>query len=146
MKFNWGTGITIFFLSFVVFMLFMAYKCFQTDFDLVTEDYYAKELVYQETIKKLKNEKNLDVSFFIKKSENGVAIEFPKDQAVAVITGTVQFFRPSYKELDKYFQLANNPEGTYFFKAENFQKGIYKVLVDWQSGETSYFKEEVIVF
>ena len=67
MKFNWGTGITIFFLSFVVFMLFMAYKCFQTDFDLVTEDYYAKELVYQETIKKLNNEKNLDISFFIKR-------------------------------------------------------------------------------
>lgn len=146
MKFNWGTGITIFFLSFVVLMLFMAYKCFQTDFDLVTEDYYAKELVYQETIKKLNNEKNLDISFFIKKSENGVSIEFPKDQAIAGITGTVQFFRSSDKELDKYFQLANNPEGTYFFKAENFQKGIYKVLVDWQSGETSYYKEEVIVF
>jgi len=146
MKFNWGTGVTIFFMSFVVFILFMAYKCFQTDFDLVTEDYYAKELVYQETIQKLNNEKRLKESFFIKKLENGVSLAFPKDQAIAGIKGTVQFFRPSDKELDKYFELTQNPEGTYFFKSENFQKGIYKVKVDWESGQTSYFKEEVIVF
>ena len=53
MKWNWGTGIVIGMLSFMSFILYLVITM-STDknysHDLVTDDYYAKEMVYQNEI------------------------------------------------------------------------------------------------
>ena len=145
MKFNWGTGIALFFTSFVLFIFFMMYKCFQTDFDLVTEDYYAKELAYQNTIDKIKNEKALGESLQVLKSEKGVSLVFPEDHASIGVSGTVQFFRPSDKDLDKTFEFKNEKTALNF-PFSNFKTGAYKVIIDWEANGKSFYKEQMLVF
>ena len=50
MKWNWGTGLVVAMALFIGFILYMVITM-STDkkfsFDLVTEEYYAKEMVYQ---------------------------------------------------------------------------------------------------
>lgn len=146
MKFHWGTGITIFFISFVAFMLFMAYKSYQTDFDLVTEDYYAQELLFQNVIDKKKNAELLPETFKIKKSDKGILVQFSDELSEKGIQGKIHFFRSSNKELDKIFELQPNSDGAYFFQAQHFVAGPYKVIVDWQTAEIPYYAEQIIVF
>ena len=55
MKWNWGTKIALSFVGFCGLMIFMTVKSFNTDFHLVTEDYYAEELQYQDHIDRVKN-------------------------------------------------------------------------------------------
>ena len=51
MKINWGTGLVIGMVLFIAFIMFMVITM-MTDkkysHDLVTEDYYQKEIVYQQ--------------------------------------------------------------------------------------------------
>lgn len=59
-KLNWGWRISILYSGFVVFMLFMVFKTTTVKDDLVTPDYYAKELEYQQHIDKQERANQLD--------------------------------------------------------------------------------------
>lgn len=76
MKFNWGTGITIFIVLFVVSMSAMVFKASQQNVDLVTEDYYEKELAFQD----LKDKEALVLSHF--KEQISYKIENDKLQLI----------------------------------------------------------------
>ena len=47
MKFNWGTGIGLFYVVFVVIMVSMVMFSARNNIDLVQEDYYEKDLNYE---------------------------------------------------------------------------------------------------
>lgn len=51
-KFNWGTGIVIAMVLFMTFILTFVYKSLTPQYthDLVSEDYYKDELLYQKEI------------------------------------------------------------------------------------------------
>mgnify|MGYP003351831803 CR=1 FL=1 len=51
---NWGWRIVMLYGGFVVLILFLVYKTTTVKDDLVTPDYYAKELKYQEQLDKQK--------------------------------------------------------------------------------------------
>ena len=58
MKFNWGTGIVLAFAAFIVFILYFVVLSTRdpaSNHDLVTEDYYKKELKYQEDLDAVKH-------------------------------------------------------------------------------------------
>ena len=53
MKFNWGTGIVLSFVAFIIFILYFVYLAStdnKADHDLVTKEYYKEELNYQKEI------------------------------------------------------------------------------------------------
>ena len=74
MKFNWGTGIVIFITQFVVSMSAMVFKASQQNVDLVTEDYYEKELAFQG----LKDKQALVLNHFKEQISYKIAIELSK--------------------------------------------------------------------
>ena len=56
MKINWGTGIFIFYSLFVGALVFQLVKSFQYDNSLVVENYYEKDLNYQEQYNKIQKQ------------------------------------------------------------------------------------------
>jgi hypothetical protein len=44
MKFNWGTGIAIFYIIFVVSLVFQVFKSRQYDHSLVVDNYYEEDI------------------------------------------------------------------------------------------------------
>ena len=64
MKLNWGAGILLAFIGFISFIMYFIITMTTNsayDHDLVSENYYADELKYQNDIDKLKNAKKLAI-------------------------------------------------------------------------------------
>ncbi len=103
MKINWGTGIVLAFIGFIGFILFFVVRMSMdnsANHDLVTEEYYKKELAYQKEIDAETNAKNLIDPIKIEKKTNGLLLRFPKNLEGQNIQGTVSLYRPSNKHLD----------------------------------------------
>lgn len=122
---SWGYRITILTLGFVCFMTFLVISAFRQDFDLVTEDYYAKELQFQNQIEKQSNQMQLKDSLSCIVSDNNVIIKFPDELIQNNITGEVLFFRPSDADKDVK-RLINSKNGVEVFRKSCFRKGIIK--------------------
>ncbi|NND14981.1 MAG: FixH family protein [Eudoraea sp.] len=106
---NWGTGIVLAFIGFISFVLFFVYKMStdqQADHDLVTEDYYQKELAYQDEIDALNNAQALNSDLTYKRTENGLVIDLPTELEDDQASGNVSLYRPSNKHLDFDFPIS----------------------------------------
>lgn len=79
MKLNWGTAIAITLFLFAGLMSFMVYKATQQRFDLVSEDYYAEEIAYQQIIDQKSNALSLKGKAHIKLSKKDVVLQLPED-------------------------------------------------------------------
>ena len=50
MTISWGNKIFILYTTFAISMIVLVYKCCQTNYDLVSANYYDEELAYQQLI------------------------------------------------------------------------------------------------
>ena len=103
MKFNWGTGIVLAFVAFIAFILYFVALSFRdpaSNHDLVTEDYYKKELKYQEDLDASRNLEDIGGDVKTTITDKGLRIEFPEVMKPEKIKGTVSLYRPSNKQLD----------------------------------------------
>ena len=142
MKLNWGNGIFIFYVLFVGALVFQLVKSFQYDHSLVVDNYYEKDIQYQEQFDKLKNTKELSESLRIKyhKEENQVRIAFPKD--IATAEGEILFYRADDKSKD--FKLPIKDSGDIVVPTSFLVRGEWTVSVDWTTDDKSYFEEKNI--
>ena len=146
MKINWGTGIVLAFIGFISFIMYFIIIINvndKYDHDLVTEDYYAEELNYQNDIDKLDNAKNLNENISYKRTAEGLLIVFPKHMDLNNITGNVFLYRPSNKQLefDTVISLSNH---YLLIPDKRLVDGRWNIKVDWQHNGQSYLYKETI--
>ncbi|MBT8196207.1 MAG: hypothetical protein HKO56_03215 [Bacteroidia bacterium] len=141
---NWGNKIAIVYSAFVILILAMVYKSSQMKIDLVTEDYYAEELKYQDKIDALKNTNALETPLIIKNEEGIVSIQFPEEMNRADISGTVHFYKPNNKSLDKHIPIRADHFNKQIFNTIDYGKGAYELKIDWQLNGVNYYQEEDI--
>jgi hypothetical protein len=144
MKFNWGFGIAILFSCFVVFITSLVFRSFQQNCDLVHEDYYSKELKYQEQIEKQIKTRELKEGLAYEISKKELIIKFPKEFEQKIISGEILFFRPSDKNKDLKIKLEPH-NGEQHFPLKFFTKGLYKIKTDWQSDGIKFYDEKSII-
>ncbi|PHS68416.1 MAG: cytochrome C oxidase Cbb3 [Flavobacterium sp.] len=145
MKINWGTGIVIGFVLFISFIMFMVVTMLtDKDYkhDLVTEEYYKAELVYQDEIDAEQNAQSLSENISIRNSKEGITVAFPKNLDHSNIKGNVSFYRPSNKKLDFDFpiDLSNNK---LLIPDNRLLEGRWDIKVDWTYEGAHYlFKDK----
>ncbi len=140
MKINWGTAIVLVFAGFISFILFFVIKMNTNEkyeHDLVTEEYYKKELAFQKEIDAEQNAKNLKKDISVRKTSEGLSIQFPEDINADKISGTILMYRPSNKKLD--FEIPIRLSNTEL-KIPNDQliEGRWNMTIDWTYENTSY--------
>ncbi|WP_281764524.1 FixH family protein [Neptunitalea lumnitzerae] len=146
MKFNWGTGV---FLAFVAFMSFILYFVISTltdsdlNYDLVTDDYYKKELGYQKEINALTRAKVLGMQVQFEETTEGVVLTFPEKIDFTKVKGTMFLYRPSDKHLD--FEIPISLSDSHLLIPNNRLKdGRWDINVEWTyNGETFLSKKEI---
>lgn len=139
---SWKYKITIFFCSFLVFMITMVYQCFQLDFDLVAEDYYAQELVFQKRIDQQKNALALSEKPTLEIVGNEFVVQFPN----AIEQGSIRFFRPSDENLDVEEVLHLDANGAFNLPLSKLTKGNYQVQLSWNdAGKDFYIERKVFI-
>lgn len=140
---NFGGKIVILYLSFVALILTLVFNCYSMDVDLVSKDYYAQEINFQQKINATNNEKELKSS--ITHVINGKTVVLSIDSVLLSndFNGTVTFFRPSDSKKDVSFKMnfVNNQQ---IIDSKELIHGAYKLQLSWTSNQKNYFKEEVI--
>ncbi|GAB2816614.1 FixH family protein [Ferruginibacter profundus] len=140
---NWGYKILIVYGIFVAGIMFMVFKSSNQKMDLVTTDYYAKELKYQERIDATgkANALSEDIKYEIK--DNQVVLHFPKDLAGKKISGNAQLYCPADETRDivKDFT-ADDLLLSIPLKKDN--TGLHELHISWTADGVSYYFEKKI--
>jgi hypothetical protein len=146
MKLNWGSGIAIFYSLFVVVMITMVVKSTQNKVHMVQDNYYEKDLNYEEFRQKRQNgmayQSLLDINY--NQSDSKILISFPEQLADA--KGELKLFRPSNQFLDINYPIQLDSNGQMYIQLkDNMVRGKWRVMLDWQFAGTDYYNEETIV-
>jgi hypothetical protein len=143
---NWGLRIILLYTAFVGGMLFLVYKCTQQSVDLVSTDYYAQELMFQDKIDRLNNSEKLDVKLAVVYSSEHSIIQiiFPESSTSKNTTGEIVLFRPDNSKLDFKIPI-DITDGIQNIPTEKLSKGLWRVKSSWSTNDTPYYQEEKII-
>lgn len=143
-KFNWGTGIVIAMVAFMVFILSFVYKTLAVEkyeHQLVSEDYYKDELHYQQEIDKLNNAAKLPQNIVLSNSNDGITIQFPKNMDYKEISGKILFQRLSNEKLD-FNEEIKLDSSSLLIPKDKLVAGKWVVRIEWNNkGEAYLYKE-----
>ncbi|MFN4233530.1 MAG: FixH family protein [Bacteroidia bacterium] len=145
MNISWGYRIAALYIGFVILVLFMVFLAMNQKIELVTPDYYAKELKFQQEIDALNNAGMLSANVQVEIQNNAVIIAFPEEMKNLEIKGEALMFRPSDSSLDISFPLELNTDGKMLLKSEKFKTGLYKLIVKWTTEGKNYQSEHTVV-
>lgn len=142
---NWALIVPAFYIAFVAVLVGFVIWTFTQSVELVDEKYYEKEPEYIERLSKIERVNRLDEKLEMIYNNNAILLQFPKVNNHNSINGEVYFFRPSEKMLD--FKAKLNLDSNYqvIFPAKDMKKGLWKLKIDWASGDSSYYNEEILV-
>lgn len=149
MKFNWGTGIVLAFIGFISFIMYFVITMFSSDRfknDLVTEDYYGAELLYQNDINKLEKSKDFATAISYTRTNEGLKIVFPEGVDYKEITGQVFLYRPSNKQLDFETTIVSLSNSTLLIPDKRLVDGRWNIKIDWQYKGNSYLFKEPLIY
>lgn len=105
MKVSWGTGIVIAIALFIGFIMTMVVKMStdpRADHEMVTDNYYAKELAYQEVIDAKKNASNVKLEY--ESTEAGLLLTLSNTPEV-LYNVIVELYRADNRKLDIHLPL-----------------------------------------
>lgn len=148
MKINWGTGIVIAFVAFIAFILYFVINMIgndKYDHDLVTEEYYKKELEYQDDIDKLKNARALEKDITVTKTEDGLQVIFPEGFDYKEIKGKLFLYRPSNKQLDFETSISLSKPNL-LIPDKRLVDGRWNIVIDWQYKNKLYLYKDSLVY
>lgn len=148
MKWNWGKGIVVGMISFMAFILYMVITM-STDkkysHDLVTEEYYAKEMKYQTEIDAETNANLLEGEINGILTPEGWLLTFPASIDASSIKGTVSLYRPSNELLDFEMPLAIT-DGKQLIPDHKLIAGRWNITITWSDGDQDYMYKKSISY
>lgn len=141
MTLNWGHKLTIFICAFAGMMLVLVYKSTQTNFDLVTKEYYKDELRYQEVIDGTKRANELTTKASVTSAGELVNIQLPAELKGLSISGTAWFYCAADAKRDIKLPLAVNANGLQQVSKHLLLPGRYTVKLSYTAGKQQYNSE-----
>ena len=142
---NWGTGIVIGIIIFIVLSITMTIIFMTQDVSLVSDNYYEKSLVYQDEIDKQSRTKSLDEQVQIKFDGKTISILFPNEYLTQNKSGEIYFYRPSDQKMDFKIPLQLSETGRQIIPTQNIGKGFWRVKLNWEMDGNLYYNESAIV-
>jgi hypothetical protein len=73
---------------------------------------------------------------------NTIIVNFPQNQPAP--TGKVTFFSPTKAEKNRIFEIKPEPSKRMFIRIDDFEKGVWRIKVEWQSEDKVNVYEENI--
>ena len=142
MKISWGHALIIFFVLYISMLVGFVVKSTTVDHSLVVENYYDHDISYQAKLDKIANRHLLDSDLRIQYmvADNNLALDFGSLSTVKKVE--VQMYRASNKDLDFSKPLAITDQKVYDVSLPEMLPGLWKVRVNWDDKDRSYFKEQ----
>jgi hypothetical protein len=143
-EFNWGKKIALLYISFVLFMVVLAVMASGEKQELVSDDYYARELRFQEELNIKQQTKALQVQPQWKVAQNSIAFLFPTDSSGKSITANIVLYKASDRKMDKSFDIKVPADGKYTLPTADLGSGVYKLILNWNENGKQYINEGIV--
>jgi len=140
---SWGKGIILVFVVFVLGIGILVYRSMTKNIDLVTTNYYEKELKYQEQIDKINNTNSLKEKIKIEYNGSVILITYP--QVHKNITGEISFYKPSDAKSDFKMKVEPGSDMKQLIQKGVLAKGMWKVQINWAMDGRDYFSEDKVM-
>jgi hypothetical protein len=137
---NWGKGIAIFLVSFIIFISTLAAILMSASADLESEDYYLKEIKFSEEITAQQNAKNEQLSLSSQFDKDGLLLKINGEQTID--QAKVKLVRPDDPSKDILKSFKGN---MVFVPMNDLNNGLYKVTVEWENEKTYQLREDIWV-
>lgn len=146
-KIDWGKGIVIVVVLFIIGTLSVVSYLISLDFYLVNNDHYEEGVNYQETIDSKERANALDEQVVILFDEERVALKvmFPEIILQKAQEGSIQLYRPNDSAKDLTLPIEFSGGSTHVIPMERMDKGKWILTIKWKMNELEYQKEEVII-
>jgi hypothetical protein len=144
-KFNWGTGILISIIVFMIITIGTVVFLMNQDVDLVASDYYDKGIQHQKQIDRENRTNSMSEAVQIIPENGFVRLAFPKSYSQKSLTGTIQFYRPSDSKKDFALAVSIDTVAQQLIPTQNLEKGYWKVKLNWTLDSIEYYKESSFV-
>lgn len=139
---NWGKGIVIGMVLFMSFIIFLVVNLMMHKVDLESEDYYKREMNYEQEITAVKNSEALTEKVKLLQQENFVVVQVPDKADLNSIE--VRFLRPDDQKLDKTFKVVGTK--SYLIPKEELSKGKYNIEISYLAdSKVCLQKEEIYI-
>ncbi len=139
MNWNWGKGIVMGMVLFILFISAMCVYMFRMPADEYDHHYYEKGLNFDKDYAKEKQVVTDKAQPVIRISGRQVQVAFA-DQA----TGTARFVRPSSEALDKTYTIVTDANKTTVLSVSSLAKGNWHIVLEWKSGLKDYLYEKEV--
>ena len=127
---NWGKGLTIAIIAFMSFILYMVITLMtKGNADLVSEDYYKKEIEYEKEITALKNSENATEKVTINNKGEFIVFQFPTTKEIDNIE--IHLLRPNNDKADLTF--SEKDTKNVMIEKKKLEKGVYKASIRYDS-------------
>jgi hypothetical protein len=115
--------------------------------DLVSKDYYEKELRFQGQIDRAERTRRVagQASVTYDAARQCVTVSLPPGQVGGNVCGSIELYRPSAAGLDRVVKLQPDASGVQRLDASNLQPGLWKVRVSWTAEKQNYYLEQKVV-
>jgi hypothetical protein len=146
LRISWGTKIVLLYAGFVGMIMTMVIMTMREKVDLVTTNYYEKEILFQKQIDGSNNFAASGSKVEISQTGKDLRMQFPGEAFNQASGVTLQFYRPSDKSLD--FRVPLNPDANGFqtIAHPSLTKGLYHVKAAWKKDSKDYFFEETFFY
>lgn len=137
---NWGKGIIVAMALFMGFIVFLVVNLMMHRIDLESEDYYKKEINYEQEIIAMKNFNKLDEGVILKNQDDFMVVQLP--EKVNFKNVEVRFIRPDDNKLDRTYSIENTK--TFLIPNKELTKGNYAVEISFIHESTPCLQKETI--
>lgn len=141
---NWGHGITIVIIAFLIGMLGMVYVASQQTNDMMDKDYYAQELKYQSIIDATQNLNEVFKLPLIQTAQGQVQLAIPPSLCSHITNGKVELIKPNDKSKDRILNLQPDTSGKQIIDQALLSNGYYRARIYWENNNIPYYHEQEI--
>ena len=138
---NWGKGIIIAMALFIGFITFLVISLVSHTIDLESEDYYSREINYEQEITAMENGNKLKSKIEMISQKEFVVVQIPEKENLSKIQ--VIFIRPDNKKLDKSYLVSGTK--SYLIPKTDLTKGTYNVEIRFINNSTTCLQKETII-
>ncbi len=138
-RWNWGWGIATVYTVFALGTLAFAYFSFSQKVELVSTDYYNKEVSFDQHASRVRNSQALTTPVQAHYDEQAelITLSFPFSGA----HGSVQLYRPSESGQDQTLDVRCDERNQMFIPTKSLSKGLWRVKVEWDAAGKNYYDE-----
>jgi hypothetical protein len=142
----WPLGIVLTFVIFIGGTVGLIVLAASQKTDLVSADYYEREVNYQRHMDSLERANHLPKSASVQYEPRNQTIQVTLPLAHLVTAeGKVELYRPSAAGLDRTIPLQLDAGGTQRLDGSSLQPGLWRVRVTWNAEGQEFCVEEKIV-